>query len=89
MTFIIRELFTEEQLELDINLNSSFARMKNIMDNCFNSCISYGKLTQGELLCTDRCVKKFIQVAEIAHKRSSERAEAERAEEEQARLTQQ
>ena len=76
MTFVIKEQYTPAQLEMDIQMTSSLARMSNIIKTC-SLCVSDGEMTKAEALCIDRCIKKFIKVAEIVENKSKERIEAQ------------
>ncbi|SAM09293.1 hypothetical protein [Absidia glauca] len=50
----------EQELEMVTDL------FNRIADSCYNKCVSkeytQGDLTQGEAVCIDRCVAKFIDV---------------------------
>ena len=77
--FYIEERFTPKQMELEIQMNSSGARINNMLSACHKKCVKTDKqgITNAENLCVDRCVSKFFKVVEMMEEKSKERMENE------------
>lgn len=81
--FTNKERFPPAVVEQEFALLNNSMRLNSMLDVCKEKCFkkfdngedSVDYMTRGEILCTDRCVKKFFSVAQMLDKMSKKRME--------------